>query len=369
MGRRLKPGLPHVDSFPDRHGRRRYFFRLNRQSKRIPLPDIDDPNFMAAYEAAKAGTPTQLPPKPLGASKIRPGSVAEAMAEFYADDTWTALADTSRSQIKCYLEPFREEHGHRMMRELATLKLQKIVDKLGPHSQRHLVAGIRKLTKFCRRVGYLDKTTPDPARDLEMKDKPKTDGFYTWVESDHVAFKRRWGKDTRPRLVYQLINNFGLRLSDVRKVAPRHIVSGVMTIKPQKTQNSSKVDVDIEVWPETLEIIAANRQRQFKNVVILNDANLPFVLTNTNAAPRPLKVKSLGMDMREAYDAAGLTHCTSHGIRKSGAAVAAEQGATVNELMAMFGWVTPREAMRYTEKADRKRMAASGTKKRAAAEG
>jgi integrase len=352
--------VKHVDSFLDRHGTRRFFFRRDKAAKRIPLPDKDDPGFMAAYEAALNG----LSPPPLPVSKIKPGSVAEAMGEFFADASWTSLACTTRGQLKYYLEPFRRQHGHRMMRELDTLALQKVIDRLEPNPQAHLVAGLRKLTKFCRRVGHLDKNKPDPAQAVETKEKPKTDGFHTWTESDHVAFKRRWGKNTRPRLVYQLINNFGLRISDVVRLAPRHLVAGVMSIKPQKTQNSSKVDVDIDVWPETLEIMAANRKRQFDNVVILHDADTPFVLTDFR---KPMPAKSLSNIMRAACDAAGLARCTSHGIRKSSAAQLAEDGGTINELMATFGWVTAKEAIRYTEKADRKRLAASGMKKRLAA--
>jgi hypothetical protein len=35
-------------------------------------------------------------------------------------------------------------------------------------------------------------------------------------------------------------------------------------------------------------------------------------------------------------------------LRKTGAAIAAENGATAHELMAIFGWLTLKEAERYT---------------------
>ena len=55
-------------------------------------------------------------------------------------------------------------------------------------------------------------------------------------------------------------------------------------------------------------------------------------------------------------DEAGIPHCTAHGLRKAGAARAAESGATINQLMAVFDWLTPAMAKIYTDKADRKRM-------------
>jgi hypothetical protein len=47
----------------------------------------------------------------------------------------------------------------------------------------------------------------------------------------------------------------------------------------------------------------------------------------------------------------------AHGLRKAGAATAAENGATAHQLMSIFGWLTMAEAERYTREPERKRMA------------
>jgi hypothetical protein len=52
-----------------------------------------------------------------------------------------------------------------------------------------------------------------------------------------------------------------------------------------------------------------------------------------------------------------LPYCTSHGLRKTGAAIAAENGATAHELMSIFGWLTLKEAERYTRTAEQKKIA------------
>ena len=49
-----------------------------------------------------------------------------------------------------------------------------------------------------------------------------------------------------------------------------------------------------------------------------------------------------------------------HGIRKIAAQRCAEAGATVHELNAIFGWTGTKMALRYTEAADRKRLAPAG---------
>jgi len=48
---------------------------------------------------------------------------------------------------------------------------------------------------------------------------------------------------------------------------------------------------------------------------------------------------------------------TAHGLRKAGAVIAAHNGATLHQLMSIFGWQTLKEAERYTKAADQKRIA------------
>jgi hypothetical protein len=59
---------------------------------------------------------------------------------------------------------------------------------------------------------------------------------------------------------------------------------------------------------------------------------------------------------------AGLPQCSAHGLRKAGAILAAENGATDRQLMAMFDWSTSAQANVYTAAASRKRLAAEGSR-------
>jgi hypothetical protein len=47
----------------------------------------------------------------------------------------------------------------------------------------------------------------------------------------------------------------------------------------------------------------------------------------------------------------------AHGLRKAGATIAANNGATAHQLMAIFGWDTLKMAEQYTRAADQKRLA------------
>lgn len=87
--------------------------------------------------------------------------------------------------------------------------------------------------------------------------------------------------------------------------------------------------------------------------------NLAFLVT---AFGKPFTLNGFGNWFRKQCDEAGLKHCSAHGLRKAGAALAAENGATERQLMAIFGWTTMKEASRYTRAARQKVLAASGMK-------
>ncbi|WP_245441252.1 tyrosine-type recombinase/integrase [Neorhizobium sp. T7_12] len=78
---------------------------------------------------------------------------------------------------------------------------------------------------------------------------------------------------------------------------------------------------------------------------------------------KPFSVNGLGNKMRDWCDDAGLFHCSTHGLRKAGATIAAENGATDDELMAIFGWTTKKQTTLYTKQANRKKLAAGAIHK------
>ena len=76
-----------------------------------------------------------------------------------------------------------------------------------------------------------------------------------------------------------------------------------------------------------------------------------------NDLGRPFTDAGFGNKFREWCNQAGLRHCTAHGLRKAGATIAANNGATAHQLMAIFGWDTLKMAEAYTRAADQERLA------------
>ncbi len=74
---------------------------------------------------------------------------------------------------------------------------------------------------------------------------------------------------------------------------------------------------------------------------------------------RPFTDAGFGNRFREWCDEADLPHCTAHGLRKAGATIAAQRGATSKQLMSIFGWDSIQMAELYTRSADQEHLAAS----------
>ena len=76
-----------------------------------------------------------------------------------------------------------------------------------------------------------------------------------------------------------------------------------------------------------------------------------------NELGHPFTDGGFGNKFRDWCDQANLPHCSAHGLRKAGATIAANNGATARQLMAIFGWDTIKQAEHYTRKADQTKLA------------
>ncbi len=72
---------------------------------------------------------------------------------------------------------------------------------------------------------------------------------------------------------------------------------------------------------------------------------------------KPFTAAGFGNWFRKRCDEAGLKHCSAHGLRKAGVTIGADNGATEHQLMAIYGWESPKQAALYTRKANRKKLA------------
>jgi integrase len=91
----------------------------------------------------------------------------------------------------------------------------------------------------------------------------------------------------------------------------------------QKNRRAKPVSLWLPILPELEEVIAASPC-----------GDLTFLVT---AFGKPFSDAGIGNWFRDRCDEAGLQGLSAHGLRKAGATIAAERGASERQLMAIFG--------------------------------
>lgn len=184
------------------------------------------------------------------------------------------------------------------------------------------------------------------ARDVQLF-KPKTnEGFHTWTIEEVRAFAKKHPLGTKAHLALGLLLFTGVRRSDVVLLGRQMIREGWLHFTEKKNGQRKPKARQLPVLPALQHIIDHSPA-----------GNMTFLVTEYD---RPFTGNGFGNKMRDWCNEAGLPQCSAHGLRKAGATIAADNGATEHQLMAIFGWESPKQAALYTRKANRRKLAGAG---------
>lgn len=176
---------------------------------------------------------------------------------------------------------------------------------------------------------------------------PKTRGYHTWEDHEIAQYRAHCPLGTQERLVMEFALEAVSRRVEVLRLGPQHVRDG--RIRIERVKGSREVDI-----PLTPELAAA--------IDAMPKVHLTFIVSQWG---KPYTADALGKLFGRWATEAGLPkRCRLHGLKKSGMRRLAESGGTTHELMAISGHMTLSEVQRYTEDADRKKLADSGVKKR-----
>jgi hypothetical protein len=190
--------LPFVNSFKDRHGRVRHYFR-KRGTPNIPLPGLPgSPEFMRAYEAAMGGAELVV----IGASRAKAGTVAATVGMYLASGEFADLADETKRTRRNILERLREAHGDKRIAAIERKHVQVLIDAKAatPSAARNLLAVLRLLMKFAMSGGI---RRDDPTIGVHHA-RIKTAGYKTWTEADIDTYQAHHPIGTMARLALAL---------------------------------------------------------------------------------------------------------------------------------------------------------------------
>lgn len=336
VGRRLSINLKYIDRFRDRHGRMRYYYRAPGCS-RIPLPDIEAPDFLRAYQAAAvAAKPNPERKKTRG----EPGTFERLASDYYASPEFLGLKPSTRAKNRGLIDRFCEEHGRRLVRQMTRQHVAAIVGRKAatPAGANNLLKMLRMLIRY----GIANQWRPDdPTAGIR---KFAEGSYHTWTEDEIAQFEAHWPIGSRARTAFALHLFTGQRRHDVRSMTWRDYDSAAGWIDVTQEKTGAKLSIPIhrslravlEAWPRS-------------HYMIL-----------TTSFGKPFAVASYGNYMADCIEKAGLPdRCVLHGLRKAAARRMAEAGCSANQIMSITGHTSMEEVERYTRMAAQKRLSSA----------
>ncbi len=329
-----RPRLPHLQREVTRHGKTNWYVRIDRGPRIRIKHDYGTPEFMGAYRAAVSGeTPTT--------ATVDSKSIRWLIDEYRKSRAWAQLSGATRRQRENIFRHVLDAIGSKPFAGLTKSHVESALDKRAetPFAAKNLLQALRHLFTWAEKRELVAR---NPTDGVEIA-RPATDGFPAWTEAEIAKFEAFWPIGTRERLAQAIFLFTGLRRGDAAILGRQHITNGVISLKTEKTNTA----VIIPVLPELQAIIDASPT-----------GDLTFL---SGPSGKKFSKEGLGNWFREVCDAAGVKK-SAHGLRKAAATRLANNGATVAQLEAIFGWTGGNMASLYTRTADRTRLAADAIK-------
>jgi integrase len=329
-----RPRPPHLHRQVSRHGKTVWYVRIGKGPRIRIRSAFGTAEFDAEYPAAIAGLPMRQAAKDDHTST---GSLAWLVERYRGTNAWTSFSLATRRQRENILRQVLESAGRQPISKITAAAIIAGRDRRQhtPVQARQFLDTMRGLFRWAVKAKLIKA---DPTAGVDNPPRPKTDGFTPWTEEDVAAYEKRWPIGTRQRVWLDVLLYTGLRRGDAVRLGRQHIRDGVGTIKTEKTGTEVALPI-LSVLSKTLEAGPCG--------------DLTFIAGENG----PLTKGAFGNLFRKACREAGLRGLSAHGLRKAAATRAANAGATVAELEAIFGWSGGTMAALYTRAADRRRLA------------
>jgi integrase len=325
-----KLNLRYVQAWCDRNGRVFHYFR-RCGSPRVRLPGLPgSAEFMRAYQDALGSTP-----EPIGVSRSKPGSVSAAIASLYGSQGFRTLKGSTQALWRSHLERLRAQHGDKPLNLLPRNFITALLDTLSPSVARNCLKALRCLMQHCVERELIEN---DPTFGVRVR-AIKSDGFHAWTDAEIAQFEAHHPIGSKARLAFALLLYTVQRRSDVIRMGPQHVRDGAIAVTQKKTSKP----LMLPIRPELQTILDATP-----------GGHLTFLVSKGG---RSYAGNNFSEQFRAWCDAAGLRHCSAHGLRKAACRRMAEAGYTAHEIAAWSGHASLQEIKRYTDAVDQERLA------------
>jgi integrase len=328
-----RPRPPHLHRETTRHGKAVWYVRVGKGPRIRLRAGFGTPDFEDEYQAAIAGKARRRKAGP------ETGSLAWLLERYRETSAWAALSPATRRQRDNIFVHVLDTAGHLPFAKITQDAIIAGRERRAqtPSQARNFLDAMRGLFRWALKAKHV---RIDPTAGVENPSRPKGDGFVPWTEDHVAAYEARWPIGTRQRVWLDVLLYTGLRRGDAARIGRQHVRDGIATLKTEK--GGGAVTVTLPILPVLATTLAAGPC-----------GDLTYIVGEKG---KPLTKESFGNEFRGACKEAGVPG-SAHGVRKIAATRAANSGATVAQLEAIFGWHGGNMASHYTRKADRQRLA------------
>ena len=329
-----RPRPPHLQRQLTRHGKTVWYVRIGKGPRIRIRAEFGTSEFDAEYQRALSGKPRS---SKLGAAA---GTLGWLIERYRETSAWTDLSLATRRNRENHFKHVIKSAGHQQLRSITQDVIIAGRDRRAatPAQARNFLDAMRGLFRWAKSAKHV---VVDPTEGIKSPKRKKSPGFPVWTEADAEAYEKRWPIGTKERVWLDVLFYTGLRRGDAVRLGRQHVRDGKATLRTEKSQG--QITVTLPILPVLQRTLDAGPIGE-----------LAFICGKNG---KPLTKESFGNAFKEACQAAGLVNRSAHGCRKIAATRAAENGATVAQLNAIFGWSGTAMASLYTQAADRKRLA------------
>lgn len=334
----------HLVEDTDRHGNVRVYFRRKGQPKVRITAAPGTPEFEREYLLA-----FNRQPLPETATPAAPdnGTLRWLCARYFASAVYQELGPATRKARRVILEAICERVGDVLVKEWEPRHVATLRDRRAssPAAANAIVKSLRQLFAWASSPEY-GFMFGNPAAKVTYLGSRNPDGWRAWTEADYNKFTAVYRVGTKERLAVDLLLYTGVRRSDVIRLGPQMERDGHLIFSEMKGRARVRKEHRLPILPALRESIDAT------------PTGALAYLTDSYGNPwhRP---KSFSQWFDRVCRNAGIGKgLSAHGLRKLGAQLCVERGATEHQLMALYGWTSPKQAAHYTRRADRQRLEA-----------
>jgi len=181
----------------------------------------------------------------------------------------------------------------------------------------------------------------NPAAHIEPLSKAGK-GWHVWSVDELNAFIAAHPPGTMPYLCLVLLLFTVLRRSDVIRLGTPLVKDGAFNFHETKGRETTLKERTIELRPELRRVIDAMPLDKFGRSAWQRDT---FLISATG---KPYSVNALSHDFKEWTKAAGIAHCTPHGVRKFVATAAGSSNMSDLTVAGLLGHTTTKNIGPYT---------------------